>query len=179
MNQLQQKYNKEVLPELKKKFGFKNDMAVPGIEKVIVNTGIGKYSSDQAALDSIIADLAVITGQKPAFTLAKKAVSGFKVREGMKVGLKTTLRGERMYDFIIRLNSMTLPRSRDFRGIDQKSIDQNGNLNLGLKEQIVFPEISHESVKIIFGLEITVKTSAKNKEKGMELLRLMGFPIKK
>ncbi|MDD5589833.1 MAG: 50S ribosomal protein L5 [Candidatus Portnoybacteria bacterium] len=179
MNSLQQKYNKEVLPGLKKKFELQNDLAVPKIEKVIVNLGIGKYAADQGSLDSIISDLAAITGQKPAFTQAKRAIAGFKVRQGMKVGLKTTLRGQRMFDFLDRFINIALPRSRDFRGIDQKSIDQNGNLNIGLKEQIIFPEISHEGVKVIFGLEVTVKTTAGEKEKGLELLKLMGFPIKK
>jgi large subunit ribosomal protein L5 len=178
MNTLREKYNKEVLPALKEKLGLKNSMAVPKIEKVIVNMGIGKYVADQGALDSIIADLTAITGQKPAFTQAKNAVAGFKVRKGMKVGLKTTLRGRRMFDFLDRLINIALPRSRDFRGIEKKSVDQNGNLNLGFKEQIIFPEISHEGVKVIFGLETTVKTTAGNREKGMELFKLMGFPIK-
>ena len=175
---LQEKYKKEVIPELRKKLGCKNDLAAPRIEKVIINTGIGKLGQDEKAIEEIIKDLGLITGQKPVFTLAKKAISGFKIRKGLKVGLVVTLRGQRAFDFIERLISLSLPRSRDFRGIDQKSIDQHGSLNIGIKEQIIFPEISNENIRYIFGLQVTVKTTARNHKEGLELFKLMGFPIK-
>lgn len=176
---LQEKYIKEVIPKMKERFGYKNVAAAFKIEKVTVNTGIGKFLQDEKAIDEIVKDLSLITGQKPIFTKAKKAISGFKIREGLNVGLAVTLRKRKMFDFIERLINLALPRSRDFRGIDQKSVDQRGNLTIGIREQIIFPEISHENIRNIFGMEITVKTTAKNKEGGMELLRLMGFPIKK
>ncbi len=176
---LQEKYIKEVIPKMKERFGYKNVAAALKIEKVTVNTGIGKFLQDEKAIDEIVKDLSLITGQKPIFTKAKKAISGFKIREGLNVGLAVTLRKRKMFDFIERLINLALPRSRDFRGIDQKSVDQRGNLTIGIREQIIFPEISHENIRNIFGMEITVKTTAKNKEGGMELLRLMGFPIKK
>jgi len=176
---LQEKYKKEAIPGLKEKFGYKNDLAIPRIEKVTLNTGIGKFSQDEKAVEEIVKDLMMISGQKPVFTLAKKAIAGFKIRQGQKVGLAVTLRGQRANDFIERLISLALPRSRDFRGLEQKSVDDHGNLNIGIKEQIIFPEISHENIRNIFGLQITVKTTAKNHEEGLELFKLMGFPIKK
>lgn len=175
---LREKYQKEVVPQMKEKFGYKNAMAVPKIEKVVINTGIGRFRQDQKTVEEIVHALSLVSGQKPVFSLAKKAISSFKTRKGMKVGLKVTLRGQRMYDFLERLIYLALPRSRDFRGIDQKSIDQKGNLTIGIKEHIIFPEISHEEVKTIFGLEISVVTNAKKREEGLELLRLLGFPIK-
>ena len=162
-----------------KKFGYKNTMAVPRIEKVVINTGIGKFLQDEKALEEIVKDLSLITGQNPAFTQAKKAISGFKIRQGLKVGLIVTLRGQRAFNFIERLISLALPRSRDFRGIEQKSVDEYGNLNIGVREQIIFPEISHENIRNIFGLQITVKTTAKNRKEGLELFKSLGFPIKK
>jgi large subunit ribosomal protein L5 len=179
MMKLQEKYKKEAIPGLKEKFGYKNDLAIPRFEKVTLNTGIGKFSQDEKAVEEIVKDLTMISGQKPVFTLAKKAIAGFKIRQGQKVGLAVTLRGQRAYDFIERLISLALPRSRDFRGLEQKSVDDHGNLNIGIKEQIIFPEISHENIRNIFGLQITVKTTAKNHEQGLELFKLMGFPIKK
>jgi len=178
MLRLKEKYQKEVIPQMKEKFGYRNDLAVPKIEKVVINTGIGKFRQDQKAVEEIERALSLISGQKPVFTLAKKSISSFKIRKGMKVGFKVTLRGQRMYDFLERLIYLALPRSRDFRGIDQKSIDEKGNLTIGIKEHIIFPEISHEEVKTIFGLEISVITNAKRREEGLELLRLIGFPIK-
>src|SRR3989338_4331095 len=177
MSRLQQKYRKEVIPAMKEKFGYRNDLAVPRIEKVVVNSGIGRVQNDQKAREEIAKDLALITGQKPAVRRAKKAIAAFKTRKGMIVGLVTTLRGERMYDFLERLISIALPRGRDFRGLKKESIDKNGNLTIGIKEKIIFPEISAESAKSIFGLEVCVKTTAKTKEEGRELLKLMGFPI--
>ena len=173
------KYRKEVVPAMQKKFGIENVMAVPKIDKVVINVGIGKVAKDDKFIEKVVRDLGLLSGQKPVFRKAKQSISGFKSREGMNVGLVVTLRGKRMYDFIDRLINVSLPRSKDFRGIDPKHFDKDGNLNLGLKEHSIFPEIHYESLKDIFGLEITVVTTAKNRERGVELLRLFGFPIKK
>lgn len=175
---LSEKYQKEVVPSMMAKFGYPNVMAVPRIEKVTVNAGAGRISTEPKFKDRIEKDLALITGQKAAFRKAKKSVSGFKVREGMTVGFASTLRGRRMYDFIDRLVSVALPRSRDFRGLDAKSFDQEGSLNIGVKEQIIFPEIAYESSKDIFSFQVNVTTTAKTREEGVELLKLIGFPIK-
>jgi len=175
---LQEKYKKEVIPKMKEEFGYSNDLAVPKIEKVVVNTGIGRAVRDEKLREEIVHHLALITGQKPAFRPARKSIAGFKIREGMIVGLKVTLRGKRMYDFLERLIKIALPRSRDFRGIPEKCIDKNGNLNVGIKEQIIFPEISAESAKNIFGLEINVVTTAKTHQEGVALFKYLGFPIK-
>lgn len=173
-----EKYKKEAIPQMKEKFGYRNNLAVPKITKVVVNTGIGKALKDEKMQETIAKDLATITGQKPSPTQSKGAISGFKIRKGMKVGLKITLRGKRMYEFLDRLIGATIPRIRDFRGIPEKSIDNGGNLTIGIKEHIVFPEIAHENVKLIFGLEITVVTNAKKQEEAIELYKLLGFPIK-
>lgn len=178
MLRLKEKYQKEVVPQMKEKFGYRNDLAVPKVGKVVINTGLGKFKQDQKTIEEIERALSLISGQKPVFTLAKKAISSFKIREGMKVGFKITLRSQRMYDFLERLIYLALPRSRDFRGIEQKSIDEKGNLTIGIKEHIIFPEISHEEVKTIFGLEISVITNVKKRKEGLELLRLLGLPIK-
>jgi large subunit ribosomal protein L5 len=184
MLHLKDKYQKEIILEMTKKFGYKNPMAVPGIEKVVINTGFGRLISDQTAenqkksVDYIFNDLSLICGQYPTKTKAKKSISGFKLREGTPVGGQVTLRRKRMYDFLERLIYIALPRSRDFRGIDPKSVDERGNLTIGIKEHICFPEVSPEKAKSIFGLEITIVTTAKNKEEGLELLRLTGFPIR-
>ena len=181
---LQEKYIKEVIPSMMEKFGYKNTMAVPKIEKVIVNTGFGrlvsgKTSDEQKKIsENILADLSLICGQRPVLTFAKKSISGFKIREGMPVGACATLRGQRMYDFLERLIHIGLPRSRDFRGIEQSSFDKKGNLTLAVKEQITFPEILLERTKINFGFEITIAIKTKNREEGIELLKLLGFPIK-
>ena len=175
---LLEKYKKEVIPQIKEKFGYKNNLAVPKIVKVVVNTGIGKALKDEKIQKTIAKDLAIITGQKPATTQAKRAISGFKIRKGMIVGLKVTLRGKKMYEFLDRFVGATIPRIRDFRGLPEKSIDKEGNLTIGIKEHIVFPEIAHEDVKFIFGLEVTVATNAKDKKKAVELFKLLGFPIK-
>jgi len=178
MNRLAQKYKKEVVPALKKEFDFKNVMRVPKITKVIVHVGTGKMSKDGKTTDKIVGDLSKITGQKPSTRVAKKSISGFKLREGMPVGLMVTLRGRRMYDFIDRLISIALPRSRDFQGLSPKTMDQGGNMNIGIKEHIIFPEVSYESLRDVFGLQVTIVTTAKNREEGVRLLRLMGFPIR-
>lgn len=169
---------------MREKFGYKSIMAVPKIKKVVVNTGfgrlaVGKTGDEQKKLcESIVADLSLICGQKPILTKAKKSISSFKLREGMHIGAMVTLRGARMYDFLERTIHIALPRTRDFRGIDSKAFDQKGNLTIAVKEHTVFPEISPERVRSIFGLEITVVTSAKTREEGLELLKSLGFPIK-
>ncbi len=181
---LLEKYKKEVIPAMMEKLGYKNVMAVPKIEKVIINTGFGKQivaktpQEQEKFRDAILSDLALISGQKPILSLSKKSISAFKLRENLAIGAVVSLRKKRMYDFLERLIYIALPRSRDFRGIDPKSVDKSGNLTLGIKEQIIFPEVSPENVKGIFGLEITVVTTAKTHERGVELLKLMGFPIK-
>ncbi|MDP3954203.1 MAG: 50S ribosomal protein L5 [bacterium] len=174
------KYRKEVAPAMQAKFSYKSVMAIPKIEKIILNVGTGKaaVAKEQKLMDKIEQDLTKITGQKPSVRKSKKSISGFKVREGMDVGKMVTLRGRRMYDFMDRLISVALPRSRDFHGLDAKSFDKSGNFNMGIKEQNIFPEVAYESLKDIFGLQITVTTTAKNKEEGRELLSLIGFPIK-
>ncbi len=173
-----EKYKKEVILAMKEKFGYQNDLAVPKIIKVVVNTGIGKALKNEKMQETISKDLAMITGQKPVPCLARGAISGFKIREGMVVGLKTTLRGKKMYEFLDRLVGATIPRIRDFRGLLEKSIDKEGNLTIGIKEHIIFSEIAHEDVRLIFGLEITVVTNAKDRNEAVELFRLLGFPIK-
>lgn len=184
MIKLKDKYQKEVIPKMMEKFGYRNPLAVPKIEKVVVNTGFGRLVAGKTAdeqrkiQEAILTDLSLITGQKPVLKLAKKSISGFKIKKGIPIGAVVTLRGKRMFDFLERLIHIALPRSRDFQGIDQKSFDKNGNLTIGLKEQIAFPEISPEKIKNIFGLEITIVTNAKNITEGIELLKLLGFPIK-
>lgn len=181
---LKDKYKKEAVPEMMKKFGYTSVMAVPKIDKVTVNTGfgrevVGKSGEEQRKIqETILEILSLACGQKAVLTRAKKAIASFKTREGMPIGAMVTLRGGRMYDFLERVIHVVLPRSRDFRGIDQKTINKQGNLTFGIKEHIVFPEISPEKIRQIFGLEVTVVTTAKNKEEGLELLKLLGFPIK-
>lgn len=184
MPRLKDKYQKEVIPEMIKKFGYKNPMAVPKIEKVNVNTGFGrltagKSSDEQRKIsEAVLNDLALICGQRPVLTKAKKSISAFKTRIGLPIGAKVSLRGKMMYDFLERLIYIALPRSRDFRGLEAKSIDKSGNLTLGIKEHISFSEILPEKAKNIFGLEVTVVSNAKSREEGLELFKLMGFPIK-
>ena len=184
MLRLKEKYQREVIPAMMEKFGCRNKMAVPKIEKVIINTGfgklvVGKTSDEQKKIrESILNDLALICGQRPILTEAKKAISAFKIRKEMPLGARVTLRKKRMFDFLERLIHIALPRSRDFRGINPKSFDKKGNLTIGIKEHITFPEVSPEKIKQIFGFEITIVTTAKSREEGIELLKLMGFPIK-
>jgi len=184
MLRLKEKYKKEVIPQMMEKFGYKNPMAVPKIEKVVLNTSFGKLVSGKTSEEQkkiyqpILEDLALICGQKPILKGAKKSISTFKIREGLPIGATVTLRRKRSADFLERLIHIALPRSRDFRGIDPKSIDKKGNLTIGIKEHITFPEILPERAKTIFGLEVTVVTNAKSREEGIELLRLLGFPIK-
>ncbi len=163
---------------LKKELGIKNVLALPKIKKVVINTGLGRVIKDEKFLEVALRDLGLITGQKPKTTLAKKSIANFKTREGIVIGAAVTLRGPRMYDFISRLVNIALPRTRDFRGIDAKSLDKSNNLTIGIKEHIVFPEVSGEEVKNIFGFEITIVIDAKNKEEAMALYKATGFPIK-
>ena len=184
MLRLQEKYQKEVIPAMMEKFGYRNKMAVPKIEKVVINTGFGrevtgKTSEEQKKIqDTVLQDLSLISGQRPVLTRAKKSISGFKTREGQVIGAAVTLRGKKMSDFLERLIHIAFPRLRDFRGIEISSFDKKGNLTIGLREHIAFPEILPEKAKTIFGLEITVVTTAKSREEGIELLKSLGFPIK-
>jgi large subunit ribosomal protein L5 len=184
MLRLKEKYKKEAVPKMMEKFGYKNAMAVPRLQKAVVNCGFGRMISGKGAEEqkkfsqAILEDLSLICGQRPQLTCAKKSISGFKTRKGLVIGARITLRGQRMHDFLERLIHIGLARSRDFRGIEEKSFDRKGNLTIGIKEHIVFPEILPEKAKIIFGFEITVATTAKKREEGIGLLKLLGFPIK-
>jgi len=184
MLRLKDKYIKEVVPAMIEKFEYKSSMVVPKIEKVIVNVGFGKFISGKTSderkkiANSILTDLAQICGQRPVLTKAKKSIAGFKIREGQPVGVKVTLRKKVMYDFLERLINIVLPRTRDFRGINPNSIDEKGNLTIGIREHIVFPEISPEVTRFNFGLEVTVVIRADSREEGIGLLKLLGFPIK-
>ena len=173
-----EKYSKVAALEMMKKFNYKSVMAVPRIQKVVVNVGIGKIVKENDKIEEIVSSLTAITGQKPVKTKAKKAISGFKIREGMEIGVKVTLRGARMWQFIDRVVAATLPRTRDFQGLNRKAVDTGGNLNIGLKEHIIFPEISPERVKHTFGMQITVSTNAHSQQEGLELFKLLGFPLK-
>ena len=184
MMNLKDKYQKEAIPQMMEKFGHKSIMAVPRIKKVVVNTGFGREAAAKTGQDqknlqtAVLEQLSLICGQRAVLTNAKKSISSFKVRKGMPLGAKVTLRGKRMYDFLERIINIVLPRSRDFRGISENSVDGQGNLTVAIKEHISFPEVSAESARQIFGLEITVVTDAKSREEGLELFKLMGFPIK-
>lgn len=184
MMTLKEKYSKEIIPAMMAKFGFKNPMAVPKVKKVVINTSFGKMFAGKTGEDlkksteSVLNDISLIAGQKPVATQAKKSVAGFKLRQGMVVGAKVTLRGGKMYDFISKIANVDLPRTRDFRGLSSKSFDKKGNLTIPMREHIVFPEISPEKSKVNFGLEVTIITTAKTIEEGAELLRMMGLPIK-
>jgi large subunit ribosomal protein L5 len=175
---LKEKYKKIAVAEMKKKFGYKNDLAVPKIIKVIVNSGVGRLK-DEKQLETIEQHLALITGQKPVKKAAKKSIASFKIRQGALVGYAVTLRGRRMYDFLDRLINVAIPRIGDFRGLNPKAVDEAGNLTIGVKEQTIFPEISEEDIKMIFGLEATIVTTAKKREEALELFKLLGFPFKK
>lgn len=175
---IKDKYNKEAVAELKKIFNFKNSLQVPRISRVVVNVGIGKFLKDGNTVKEIVDSIQLITGQKPVLTKARKSIAGFKIREGLEVGVKVTLRGRRKWDFLERLVDAAIPRIRDFQGIKESSIDKNGNLNLGIKEHMIFPEILPENVKTIFSLQVNVATTAKNHKEGLELFKVLKFPIK-
>jgi large subunit ribosomal protein L5 len=175
---LKEKYQKEVVKAMRQEFGYTNDLAVPRILKVVVNVGIGRSKDDPKFAEVVESTLTRISGQKPVYTKAKKSISAFKIRQGMKVGLKVTLRSKRMWDFLTKLVVITLPRVRDFRGLDRKNIDRHGNLNIGFKEHLVFPEIKSDEVEKLHGLELAVITTAKNQKEGFAMLKLLGFPFK-
>ncbi|HPR17112.1 MAG TPA: 50S ribosomal protein L5 [Candidatus Cloacimonadota bacterium] len=179
MNRLQEKYISEVVPALEKQFEFKNIHCVPKLVKISINMGVGVATQNKAILDNAVKDLTMITGRKPIITKAKKSISNFKLRLGMPIGCKVTLRGEIMYEFLDRLISIVLPRVRDFRGVPAKSFDGRGNYTLGIKEQTVFPEIEFDKVDAVRGMDITIVTTAKTDEEGRELLRSLGMPFKK
>lgn len=174
---IKEKYSKEAIQTMKEKFAFKNALQVPRIQKVVVNAGIGKFIKDSNMIKDIVASMEVITGQKVVLTKSRLSIAGFKIREGLEVGVKVTLRGKRMWEFLDRLVATSIPRIKDFQGIKSSSVDSNGNLNIGLKEHIIFPEIMPENVKNIFGLQVIVVTNAKTREEGLELFRILGFPI--
>ena len=177
MARLKELYETGIKKNLKEKLGFKNDMAIPKIEKISINMGVGEASQDKGKIDGAVNDLKLISGQQPVITSARKSVAGFKLREGVNVGVKVTLRKQKMYEFLDRLVNIALPRVRDFRGLSKKSFDGKGNYSLGLKEQIVFPEIDYDNLDSLRGMDITIVTSAKNDEQGLELLKSFNLPI--
>ena len=179
MNRLLVNYNENVKPELMKTFGYSSVMQVPKIEKIVVNMGVGDAITNSKVLDAAVEDLKTITGQKPIITKAKKSIAAFKLREGVAIGCKVTLRGERMYEFFDKLVSIALPRVRDFRGLSKDSFDGRGNYTLGVKEQLIFPEINFDKVLKVRGMDIVVVTTAKTDNEARELLKLMGMPFKK
>lgn len=178
MPRLQDRYRNDVMPALTKRFGYKNVNQLPKLVKVVVNMGVGEATSDPKALDAAAADLATITGQKALITKAKRSIANFKLRAGVPIGAKVTLRGARMFYFLDKLFNASLPRIRDFRGISTSGFDGRGNYTLGLKEQLIFPEIVYDKVDKVRGMDITIVTSARTDEEGLELLRAMGMPFK-
>jgi large subunit ribosomal protein L5 len=179
MNRLQERYKKEVAPALIKSFNFKNVMQIPRIDKVVVNIGLGEAMAEPKALDAAISDLMQITGQKPVTTKARKSIAAFKLREGSTIGTKVTLRGERMWAFLDRLMNVALPRVRDFRGVSANAFDGRGNFTLGLRDQLIFPEIEYDKIDRLRGMEVTIVTSAKTDDQARVLLQLLGMPFKK
>ncbi len=176
---LKEKYKKEIVPKLLKEYKYRNIMEVPKIEKINVNMGVGSATQNIKELESAGQDLAMITGQKPIITKARKSIAGFKVRQGNPIGCMVTLRGNRMYEFLDRLLSIAIPRIRDFRGLSKKSFDGSGNYTIGIKEQLIFPEVEYDSILSVKGMNITVNTSAKSDDKALILLKEFGFPFKK
>ena len=177
MSRLKNTYAKEVAPALMKRFGYKSVMQVPKLEKIVINIGCGDAKDNSKAVDAIVKDLSQITGQKPVLCKAKKSVANFKLREGMVIGVKVTLRGERMYEFLDRFFNLSLPRVRDFRGINPDSFDGRGNYSMGIKEQLIFPEIEYDKIDKVRGMDICFVTTAKTDEEARELLTLMGAPF--
>jgi large subunit ribosomal protein L5 len=178
-SRLKEKYQKEVAPALLKEFNYTNSMQVPGVNKVVVNIGMGEAIQNAKAMDAAVADLAAITGQRPVITRAKRSVAAFKLREGMQIGCMVTLRGDRMYQFLDKLMNVALPRLRDFQGVSPEAFDGRGNYTLGLREQLVFPEIDYDKVDKVRGMEVSIVTTARTDEEGRRLLKLMGMPFKK
>ena len=179
MSVLKEKYMKEVIPALQAKFKYKNVMEVPKLEKIVLNMGVGDVKDNPKAMESAVNDMTLIAGQKPVVTKAKKSVAAFKLRAGMNIGCKVTLRGEKMYDFAYKLINISLPRVRDFRGVPMNSFDGRGNYSMGVKEQFIFPEIEYDKIDKIRGMDITFVTTAKTDEEAKELLSLLGMPFSK
>ena len=179
MNRLKEKYENEVSKALMSKFGYTSTMQVPKVEKIVVNMGVGDAVQNSKVLDAAVEELTLISGQKPVITKAKKSIAGFRLREGMPIGAKVTLRGERMYDFLDKLISISLPRVRDFHGISKKAFDGRGNYTLGVKEQLIFPEIDYDKVSKVRGMDIVIVTTANSDEEARELLTQFGMPFQK
>ncbi len=178
-SRLVEKYRNEVIPAMTEQFGYRNVMEVPKLDKIVINVGLGSSKENPKAVESAVRDIQIITGQKPVITKAKKSIANFKLREGMNVGVKVTLRGSKMYDFLDKLVSISLPRVRDFRGVSATSFDGRGNYSLGIKEQLIFPEIEYDMVDEIRGMDIVVVTTANTDEESKKLLELMGMPFRK
>lgn len=179
MNRLQERYQQQIVPELMKKFNYTTVMQVPRIEKVVLNMGLGEATQNPKIIDSAVGDLTLITGQKPVVTRAKKSIAQFRLRQGMPIGAKVTLRGERMFEFVDKLINVALPRVRDFRGVSPKALDGRGNYTLGLREQLIFPEIDYDKVDKVRGLEVVFVTTARSDEEARELLGLLGMPFRR
>lgn len=179
MARLKDFYKEKVVPQLQGKFNYKNVMQIPKIDKIVINVGAGEAKDNSKVITSIVDDLTAITGQKPVICTARKSVANFKIREGMKIGAKVTLRGDKMYEFLDRFFNLALPRVRDFRGINPKSFDGKGNYNMGVKEQLIFPEIEYDKIDKIRGMDISISTTAKTDDEARELLKLMGAPFAK
>ena len=179
MSRLKTLYNDEIIEAMTKKFGYKNIMEVPKLDKIVINMGVGEAKDNAKLLESAVKDLETISGQKAVLTKAKKSVANFKIREGLAIGCKVTLRGERMYEFLDRLVNLALPRVRDFRGVNPNAFDGRGNYSLGIKEQLIFPEIEYDKVDKVRGMDIIFVTTAKTDEEGRELLRLFNMPVAK
>jgi len=179
MNELKQRYQEEISPAMMEKFNYSSVMQVPTIEKIVINMGVGDAVQNSKSLDSAVEELSLISGQRPVITRAKKSIAGFRLREGMPIGAKVTLRGERMYEFLHKLVSVSLPRVRDFRGISKKSFDGRGNYTLGIKEQLIFPEINYDKINKVRGLDIVIVTTSNTDEEARELLAGLGMPFQK
>lgn len=179
MNSLKEKYNNEVVPALQEKYNYKSTMEIPKIEKIVINMGVGEANSNSKLIDSAVADLALISGQKPVITKAKKSIAGFKLREGAPIGCKVTLHGDNMYNFLEKLIRISLPRVKDFRGVSNKAFDGRGNYTLGIKEQLIFSEIEFDSVVKIQGMDIVIVTTAKTNAEALDLLAGIGIPFRK
>ncbi|MDW7651542.1 MAG: 50S ribosomal protein L5 [Bacillota bacterium] len=178
MARLKEKYQNEIRPALVERFHYKNALEAPRLEKVVINMGVGEAKDNPKALDAAVNDMTLIAGQRPVITKARKSVASFKIREGMSIGCKVTLRGERMYEFLDKLLNVALPRVRDFRGVSPKAFDGRGNYTLGLREQLIFPEINYDQVDKVRGMDIIIVTTAKTDEEARELLRVMGMPFR-
>ena len=179
MNRLKEKYTKEIVPSLKKKFEYKSVMQVPKLEKIVINIGAGDASHNSKLLEAAVNDLTAISGQKPVVTKARKSIAGFKIREGQSIGCKVTLRGDNMYNFLDKLITVSLPRVRDFRGLSRKAFDGRGNYTIGIKEQLVFPEIEFDDIVKVRGMDIVIVTTARTNEEALALLEELGIPFKK